>query len=199
MGAFLAQRAVDWTFHLSAFGTTLSYSVRSGSKDGTESYVLTSGGQVARASLVLDGKLYFEGNTKALNEAFNFKAGPAKSEANKWIAVPKSSADFADLSNGLTVSSAVDRLLIGGTLTMLPPTVVDGENVLAVHEVTQSQGVAVSETVYVRASAPRLPVKIALEAEGLPATIAYGPWDRPPTVKVPKKAVAFKSSWISKS
>jgi hypothetical protein len=168
----------------------------SGLKEGTETASLSGGGNPPEhVSLVLAHNFFFEGNASGLSQFFGFKAAPARAEANQWMEVSRTSALFASFSAELTVASAAEQLYIGGTLSTFPSTTLDGRRVLAVHEVTKE----LSETVYISASGAPLPVEVVQQVDGLAATTIFGPWDQPPVVKAPVKAVAFKSSWIGKS
>lgn len=198
MRAFAGQRAVVWTYRLAAFGRTLTETVHAGRADGTESDLLVGSGGTGRVELVLDGALYFEGNAAGLGEDLNFGAAAASDEANRWIAVPRGSAEFATMTAGITVSSAAQQLYIGGSVTSLPPTTVNRQSVLGFRESTRSGGFEISQKVYVRATGTPLPVEIAQEVNGLPATIVYGPWGRPPDAKVPVNAIVFQSTWVNK-
>jgi hypothetical protein len=202
MNAFVSQRAVDWTYHLSAFGRTYAERVDAGAKDGVEADTVTVGGSIGgsigRVSLILDGKLYIEGDATGLAQDAGFTAAAAQNEANKWIAVPKSSPEFS-LSGGMTVPTAVNQLYIGGKIKTLPPTKIDGQAVLAVNETTKSNGFTISETVYIKATGVPLPLEVVQNIEGLQAKIVYGPWDKPPAAFVPQGSVAIHTSWIAKS
>jgi hypothetical protein len=198
MDAFASQRAVDWTYKLSAFGVTYSEAAQAGRSDGVEADTVSSGGLTGRVNLILDGKLYLEGNSKGLAQDIGFTASASQEEANLWIAVPKSSTDFA-LSGGMTVATALNQLLISNKMKTLPPTTINGQPVLAVEETTKSQGITLSDTVYIKATGMPLPVEIVQSVDGLQAKIVYGPWNKPPKTAVPAKSVPFQSSWIAKS
>jgi hypothetical protein len=199
MNAFAAQRAVDFTYRLPAFGETLTEVVRAGLKDGAETDSVVGAGKDAHLSLLLDGKVFFEGNASGLTLDVAFKAAPAQKESNVWIVVPRSSPEFSSLAGGMTVGTAVQQLYIGGTITTLPPTTINGQPVFAVKESTKSDGFAITETVFIKATGAPLPVEVAQDIDGLSATILYGPWGKPPKVKPPKGAVPFQSSWVTKA
>ena len=80
----------------------------------------------------------------------------------------------------------------------LPPTTINGQPVLAVEETTKSQGIALSDVVYIKATGMPLPVE-SWSPSRLQAKIVYGPWNKPPKAAVPAKSVPFQSSWIAKS
>ena len=199
MNAFASEAAVDWTYRLSAFGGTSEEVFHDGKKDGTMTATLSDGGQVAKTSMVLDGKVYFEGNALGLDELENLTAAVADKEAGHWIAVPRSSAYFRDYSNDLTVGSAVEELYLGGSVEVLPTTTFKGQPAFVVKEAVTSKGTTVDETIYIRATGLELPLQVLLTVDGVSGAIVYGPWGKPPAAKVPVKSVPFQSTWLGKS
>ena len=199
MDAFASEHAVYWTYRLSALGGSLDEVVHDGVKDGTMTGTLESGGQVAHVRVVLDGKVYLEGNVPGLAELENFVIPAAEKEAGKWIAVARSSSYFAAYAVNLTVASAVEELYLGGTVRALPPTTLDGVSVLAVRESVTSKGNPITETIYIRASGSPLPLKVLLAVGGVSGTIVYGPWGKAPAAKVPSKSTPLKGTWVTKA
>ena len=101
MDAFASQRAIDWTYKLSAFGVTYSEAAQAGRSDGIEADTVSSGGLTGHVDLILDGKLYLEGNSKGLpRTSTSLPRHPREAEPLDRSA--KSSTDFA-LSGGMTV------------------------------------------------------------------------------------------------
>jgi len=199
MDAFVSEKAVKWTYTLSAFGGSLLEVVHDGRKDGTANATLTIAGHIGQASMVLDGKVYLEGNARGLTEVDSFTASAAQKEAGKWIAVPRTSSYFAAYANDLTVASAVEELYLGGTMKAFPPKVINGRKVYAVQESLTTKGQTIIETVYIRAVGLPLPVEAVLSVDGVPGSIVYGPWGVPPDAKVPAKSVPFESSWVARA
>jgi hypothetical protein len=199
MDAFASQRAVYWTYRLRAFGGSLEQVVHDGVQDGTMATTLKSGGQVAHVSVVLDGKVYFDGNALGLDQLQNFVVPAAEKEAGKWIAVPRTSPYFAAYAINLTIGSAVEELYLGGSVKVLPPTTLDGRSVLVLSESITSKGSRITETIYVKASGLALPLEVVLAVNGVSGTIVYGPWGKPPAAKVPLKSTAIRASWVTKS
>jgi len=199
MNAFAAEHAVEWTYRIEAFGGTFVEVVHDGTRDGTANVTLTAGGAAARLSRVLDGRAYFEGNASGLASFAGLKAADSSLEAGKWLYVPQDSLYFQSYANGLTVSSAVEQLYLGGTVAELPPTTLDGRKVLEIHEALKSKGTTYSMNVYVRSAGRPLPVEAVLTVNGVPGTISYGPWGIPPSAKVPKGAIPFRAVWVAGS
>lgn len=176
--------------------------VHDGLKDGVMNASLTTGGAggtVAHVSMVLDGKLYFEGNPSGLRTFESLEVAPSQKEAGKWIAVNRSSEYFAAYANNLTVASAVQELNLGGTVTALPPTTSKGQKVDVLKESLSQKGETITETVYIKSTGAPLPIAIVLSVDGVGGSIVYGPWNTPPKATVPPKSVPFKASWVASS
>jgi len=200
MDAFVSQRAVYWTYKLEAFGGSLDEVVHDGLRDGTMNAVLNrggAGGTTAHVSMVLDGKVYFEGNALGLVTFEGLKTGQAGTEANKWIGVNRTSAYFDIYANDLTVASAVGQLNLGGTVKALPPTVSKGQPVDVLEEKVTSKGTPITETLYIKGTGEPLPLAAVLSVNGVGGSIVFGPWNLPPKAKAPSKWVPFNGSWLA--
>lgn len=160
------------------------------------------GGTFSRITMVLNGKLYFEGNAGGLVEFASLKPSPAQKYAGKWVAVNRSSAYFNGYaySNGLTVSSTAQELDPSGTVNALPPVVFDGHTVDVLQERFTQDHRTVTMTIYVKATGAPLPIgAVQLLQGGSQATFSFGPWNIPPLTKAPSKWVPFNGTWYSSS
>jgi hypothetical protein len=196
MNAMAHERGVTWTYKLNAYGGSFNEVVHDGVHDGTMSSITSGGGIDAHVSAILDGKVFISGNALGLGQYDNFNAASAKSEANRWIVIPRSSRYFSAFSINLTMQSALQQLYVGTKFAMLSPTTVKGFAVKAVRESVSRNGTTVNETVYVRAHGAPLPVEVILSVNGIAGSIVYSNWGRPPSAHVPRPTIAFKSSWL---
>lgn len=196
MNAMAHQRGVTWTYQLSAYGGSYKEVVHDGVKDGTMSSSLTGGGLDAHIAAILDGKVFVNGNAVGLAQFDSFKPAAAQAQANRWISVPRSSRYFSAFALNLTIQSALQELYLGNKVTVLSPTTINRVPVNAVRETASRSGTTVNETVFVRSHGTPLPVKVIVSVNGIAGSIIYGNWGRPPQAHVPKKALAFKASWL---
>ncbi|HET9058960.1 MAG TPA: hypothetical protein VFN61_03495 [Acidimicrobiales bacterium] len=181
---------------MNAYGGSFKEVVHDGVRDGTMSSTTSGGGINAHVSAVLDGKVYISGNALGLAQYDNFNTTSAKTEANRWIAVPRSSQYFGAFSINLTMESALQELYVGNKFALLKPTTVKGLAVNAVRESVSRNGTTVNETVFIRAHGVPLPVEVILSVNGIAGSIVYSGWGKPPSAHAPKSAVPFKSMWL---
>jgi hypothetical protein len=199
IAAFQLERGAQWSLNWSLLGKSESEVTHAGLADGTETETLNAGGPTAHLSLDLDGKLYVEGNAGGLGTLLSFKASPAKAEAGHWVGVPRSAAVFSNWAAGLTVESAAYMLYLGGKAVLGSTTTMDGQSVVSISQSTKSEGLTISQTDYLKASGPPLPVEIVENVDGLVVTVVYGAWGKPSDAQIHKAAVPFLKSWIGKS
>jgi hypothetical protein len=199
IAAFQLQHGAQWTLKWSLLGKSESEVTHAGVVDGTETETLNTGGPIAHLSLDLDGKLYLEGNADGLGTLLNFTATAAKSEGGHWVGVPRTAAVFSSWAAGLTVESAAYMLYLGGKAVVGPTTTKDGQSVISLSQSTKSDGLTISQTDYLKASGPPLPVEVVENVDGLVVTVVYGAWGKKPHAVIHKAAVPFLKSWLGKS
>jgi hypothetical protein len=199
IAAFQLEHGAQWSLNWSLLGKSESEVTHAGQVDGTETETLNAGGPTAHLSLDLDGKLYLEGNAKGLGTLLSFNASAAKAEAGHWVGVPRTAAVFNSWEAGLTVESAAYMLYLGGKAVLGPTTTIDGQSVIPISQSAKSEGLTISQTDYLKASGPPLPVEIVENVDGLVVTVVYGAWGKKPHAQIHKAAVPFLKSWLGKS
>lgn len=199
IAAFQLERGAQWSLNWSLLGKSESEVTHAGVVDGTETETLNAGGPTAHLSLDLDGKLYVEGNANGLGTLLSFKTSAATSEAGHWVGVPRTAAVFSSWAAGLTVASASYMLYLGGKAVVGKTTTIHGQSVTSISQSTKSEGLTISQTDYLKASGPPLPVEIVENVDGLVVTVVYGAWGKKPHAQIHKAAVPFLKSWLGKS
>jgi len=199
IAAFQLERGAEWSLNWSLLGKSESEVVHAGQADGVETQTLNAGGPTGHLSLDLDGKLYVEGNAAALETLLSFKAASATAEAGHWVGVPRTAAAFTDWATGLTVESAAYMLYLGGKPVLGSTTTMDGQSVISISQSAKSEGLTISQTDYLKASGPPLPVKIVENVDGLVVTVVFGAWGKPPHAVIHKASVPFLKSWLGKA
>jgi hypothetical protein len=199
IAAFQLERGAEWSLNWSLLGKSESWVAHNGQSDGTETRTLKAGGPTGKLSLDLDGKLYVEGNAAGLGDFLGFKASAATSEAGHWVGVAKTEAVFDSWAAGLTVGSAAYMLDLGGKPVLGPTTTIRGQSVIGISQSVKSEGLTISQTDYLKASGPPLPVEIVENVDGLVITVVYGAWGKPPHAVIHKGAVPFLKSWLGKT
>ncbi len=199
IAAFQLQRGAEWTLNWSLLGKSESWVAHSGQSDGTQTRTLNAGGPTGHLSLDLDGKLYVEGNAAGLVNFLGFAAAASKAEAGHWVGVPKTAAVFDSWEVDLTVGTAAYMLYLGGKPVLGPTTTIRGQSVVGISQSTKAEGLTISQTDYLKASGPPLPVEIVENVDGLVITVVYGAWGKPPHAEIHKGAVPFLKTWLAKS
>jgi hypothetical protein len=199
IAAFQLERGAEWTLNWSLLGKSESWVAHSGQSDGTQTRTLNAGGPTGHLSLDLDGKLYVEGNAAGLGNFLGFTASASKSEAGHWVGVPKTAAVFDSWEVDLTVGTAAYMLYLGGKPVIGPTTTIRGQSVIGISQSTKAEGLTISQTDYLKASGPPLPVEIIENVDGLVITVVYGAWGKPPHAEIHKGAVPFLKTWLAKS
>jgi hypothetical protein len=199
IAAFQLEHGAQWSLNWSLLGKSESEVTHAGQVDGTETETLNAGGPTAHLSLDLDGKLYVEGNATGLGTLLSFNASAAKAEAGHWVGVPRTAAVFTSWEAGLTVESAAYMLYLGGKAVLGATTTVHGQSVISISQSAKTEGLTISQTDYLQASGPPLPVEIVENVDGLVVTVVYGAWGKKPHAQIHKAAVPFLKSWLGKS
>jgi hypothetical protein len=89
---------------------------------------------------------------------------------------------------------------LGGWKAVLGPTsVIRGQSVIGLSQSVKSEGLTISQTDYLKASGPPLPVEIVENVDGLVITVVYGAWGKPPDAQIHKAAVPFLKTWLAKT
>ncbi len=199
IAAFQLQRGAEWTLNWSLLGKSESWVAHSGQSDGTQTRTLNAGGPTGHLSLDLDGKLYVEGNAAGLGNFLGFTASASKAEAGHWVGVPKTAAVFDSWEVDLTVGTAAYMLYLGGKPVLGPTTTIRGQSVVGISQSTKAEGLTISQTDYLKASGPPLPVEIVENVDGLVITVVYGAWGKPARAEIHKDAVPFLKTWLAKT
>jgi hypothetical protein len=197
IAAFQLERGAEWTLNWSLLGKSESWVAHSGQSDGTQTRTLNAGGPTGHLSLDLDGKLYVEGNAAGLGNFLGFTASASKAEAGHWVGVPKTAAVFDSWEVDLTVGTAAYMLYLGGKPVIGPTTTIRGQSVIGISQSMKAQGLTISQTDYLKASGPPLPVEIIENVDGLVITVVYGAWGKPPHAEIHKGAVPFLKTWLA--
>ncbi len=192
--AGLGQSSVRWVTTESANGVKVVIISDVGHSKGSQIITWSQGQAQGLLSVVLvKGTAYLIGNGAGLYLQ-GFTAAAATKEANKWIAVATTSAAYAPAADGLTVSSALDPLMMGGPVTAVGGTKILGLSTLGFQGTSKpSQGQAgVAEKLYVRSTGAPLPVEVVQNN----TTTVFNNWGEAIKVSVPLGAVAIQATWL---
>ena len=121
-----------------------------------------------QSTRVVNGRCFVQFNAKGLLTVF----GTSKTTwANKWIEVPKSDPNYASVSSGITLASALKMMTPAAQLSFAASTTVHGTAATAItgkvsQSITGGAKVTGSETLYVATAAPHTPLRLVVHAIG---------------------------------
>jgi hypothetical protein len=162
----------------------LSLSTDSSLTYGTQTQTLDGGTETTR----LIGKtLYLYANAKAYAEDFDV----AKTTlANKWVLVPSTNKNYGNIADAILVKSVMQQLVDIGSVKDVGAVSFDGQTALALRGDAGASG---TETIYVSATAPYLPIGLSAEAteEGhkIINELVFSKWGEKFSVKAPSTYV----------
>jgi hypothetical protein len=142
---------------------------------GTQVSTYTSG--ASATFLLVGGVGYLRGNASALAELFRGK--PVSSLVGKWIATHPGDPGYEDVTNGMTLGSALTEFTPTGTLTTTGLKTIQGKAVIGVKGVAPPN-IAVPEgqpaILYVMATGQPLPVSFQAGAGVDQETTTFSRW-----------------------
>jgi hypothetical protein len=158
----------------------LSLSTDSSLTYGTQTQTLDGGTETTR----LIGKtLYLYANAKAYAEDFDVAK---TSLANKWVLVPSTNKNYGNIADAILVKSVMQQLVDIGSVKDVGAVSFDGQTALALRGDAGASG---TETIYVSATAPYLPIGLSAEAteEGhkIINELVFSKWGEKFSVKAP--------------
>jgi hypothetical protein len=193
-----SERGLTWRATVKAGGLSETFVGQSGREYGSQEITVGQGTGGIRLQVVLaKTKLFVSGDAAALQGVLSLKPSVAQRLAGRWILLsPAAGTVYQALSDGLTVASTTVGFNMVGSLQLLPVSMVGGVPALGVRGTRSSQGVTVTETLYVRASGRQLPVELVTSAGGVSETVLFSNWGRRARVTVPSTWSTWSKSWL---
>jgi hypothetical protein len=183
-----AETSMRYTVHLAGNGKSIVMVTDASRVGGRQVITLT----VARKSNtviveLIAGALYVKGDAAILSSYMGLSTATSKQLSNKWFSIPKSNADYATVSQAITISSTMtnvtmNKSVIAGASTTLAGVKVD---VLKGKTVPSSLEPTYGETLYVSTSKTPLPVEATQTYQGSIVTLRFGHWDETIHLVVP--------------
>lgn len=191
-----AQRSVHWTSHAAGGGAAVTMTCDVTRSAGIQRISYSGGGHRGKATvMVIGGDAYLRGDAFTLTAFMGFKGPAALKYANVWVEVPRSDRHFAAVAAGVVLRSAIAQVEMVAPFRALAPTVVNGQRALAVAgDTSGSQPVPV--VLYVRATAPHLPLGAVSKSPGYATSIFFSRWNEPVGVSKPAHAVSIAQTGL---
>lgn len=149
--------------------------------------------------LIVGTTAYFSGNQAALTGYFGLSAQSARKVGTRWVSVPKSNRDYAQLAAGATLISALGQLSPPGKLTETAPTTIDGQSVVGIRGTPANQaGATASSILYVTRSKDPLPVRLSVSVTSssgnVRSTVDLSGWGEHVVLTAPTGAIPVAST-----
>jgi hypothetical protein len=146
--------------------------------------------------MVVAGIAYAKGDATAVVDYFGFPAADAARLAGQWIALKPTDQGFSDVSEGVTLASALNEDTLTGPYHVGAATVVDGERVvpIGVNVAATGGGPSASGTLYVTPGSATVPVELDLVgSDGSKSTEKYSNWGVAVAISAPGSTIAAAS------
>ena len=173
-----------------AGGHDIRFSDDDGPQSGIQRITIVGGG--SGTVRVLGSTTYLKADQTALAGYFGLPAQAAKRAANRWLSLVHSDSGYANVTEGVLLSSAISELTISSPLRLLPPQPRDGSTVVGVVGGAGGHAPAGAKaTLWVDASTG-LPVEYdASAAGGDSITSRMSAWGQPVAVTKPAASTSI--------
>jgi hypothetical protein len=143
---------------------------------------------------LIAGNVYVKGDATILNSYMGFPKADAKRLANRWLEIPPSNPNFAGVSAGITITSALSEVTMTRSVTSHSAVRLHGElvDVLKGMSVKSAGNPSAAETLYFSSTNRPLPVEATEAYQGSVATIALGHWNETVVLVTPKTVLVQK-------
>lgn len=142
--------------------------------------------------VVLGSVTYARGDLKGLTGFFQFPPGAAQMLQGRWLAYTSTFPGYQEVTNGVTLASALSEISLTGPLTKLAPTIVNGQRVIGIRGVvspTAGAPAGTRATVYVSLTGAPLPVRYESVTAAGSVRADFSAWSKPLAIRAPLGAV----------
>jgi hypothetical protein len=157
---------------------------------GWQTIVLTDAGKSNTVVIELvSGGLYVKGDAAILMSYMGLSKATSKQLSNQWFSIPKDNAEYAEASQGLTLSSIATELTMNksvSTLRSSAPVYGVKVNVVKGTSVKSALEPSSVETMYFTTSAHPVPVLAKQTYQGSTSTIVFSHWNETVALSVPE-------------
>jgi|GEM_PF-5262790 len=193
LGHLSVMPGVDWhsTIHTSTIQETMA--TQAGKTSGQQSIAYKYQGRTIDVMQVrLIGKKLYVINTNAtvIHNLLNIKLNIANTLRNRWVLLPTSFSQYANIDTGLTVPSVMNELQMNGKVTELRDTVFNHQKAIPLKGLVP--GSKITEIIYLSAIKSPLPIGIVAKQGSDSSTTYFGPW-KAPKVFTPTHFVTYSA------
>jgi hypothetical protein len=184
-----AELSVRLTTTATESGMRIVQVTDAGRSDGRQTVTLTNKGKSnSVVAELIKGALYIKGDAAILTSYLALSQATANELAGHWFGVPKSSGYYAQVAEGLTISTGMAEVTMTNSVTSAPALTVNGVKVGALKGTSVKSALEPSfkETFYFSAAKLPLPVEVTQSVEGSLGTIIFNHWNEKFTLVAPK-------------
>ena len=184
-----AQQSVRVTTTANQSGMKILEITDAGRSEGRQSITLTNGRKSNTIiGELIAGKLYVKGDAAILTSYLALSQGDANELAGQWFGIPKSSGYYAEVAQGLTLSTGIAEGTMTSSVKSAPNTSINGTKVevLKGMSVKSSLEASFKEALYFSIAKKPLPVEVTQTVQGSVGTIAFSHWNEKVDLVAPK-------------
>jgi hypothetical protein len=184
-----AELSVRVTTTATASGMRVVQVTNAGRSAGRQTVTLSDGGKsnTLIAELVA-GNLYVKGDNTILTTYLALSQTNANELAGQWFGIPKSSGYYAEVAEGLTISTGMAEVTMTSSVASSPEVTLAGTKVEVLKGSTVKSKLSPSfkETLYFSTASKPLPVEVTQSVQGSVGTIKFSHWNEKIDVVAPK-------------
>jgi hypothetical protein len=184
-----AELSVRVTTTASMSGMRIVQVTDAGRSAGRQTVTLSGAGKsnTVIAELIA-GKLYVKGDATILTAYLGLSQATANELAGSWFGIPKSNGYYAQVAQGLTVSTGMAEVTMTTSVTSEPAVTLAGVkvNVLKGTSVKSALEPSFREKLYFSTAKKPLPVEVTQSVQGSLGTILFSHWNEKIELVAPK-------------
>jgi hypothetical protein len=184
-----AELSVRVTTTASMSGMRIVQVTDAGRNDGRQKVTLSGSGTSNSAiAELIKGKLYVKGDNTMLTTYLGLSQATANELAGSWFGIIKSSDYYAQVAQGLTVSTGMAEVTMTLSVTSAPAVTLAGVkvDVLKGTSVKSALEPSFEEKLYFNTAKKPLPVEITQSVQGELGTILFSHWNEKIVMVAPK-------------
>jgi hypothetical protein len=139
---------------------------------------------------------YLRGDPVALSQYLGISLDQAQTYAGQWIEFNRRSPDYAFITGGVSIASAMSEVALAGAITTTAPSVVGHVRVTTLKGVAGPNSFLprIRETLSISAASPSLPVKEFAHGGGITQVLSFAHWGHATRVSAPVPSLLWVTS-----
>jgi hypothetical protein len=184
-----AESAVRVTTTAKMSGMRIVQITDAGRTVGRQTITLTSSGKSNTLSVeYVAGALFVKGDGSILTNYLALSQAYANALAGQWFGVPRNSSYYAEIAQGLTISTGLAEVTMTSKVASGRATTIAGVNVDVLTGKTVKTAIdpSLTESLYFSTAKRPLPVEVTQSVQGSTGTLLFSHWNEKIDVTAPK-------------